>query len=353
MKLKYAHRRGLGRGRASGLVACVLLGCAVIVGAAGCGQSGAARAARGGSAPAPSGVPSFDGERALALIRQQCAFGPRAPGSEGHRRMLEWLVGMLKRYADQVYEQRFQARTPFGGPYEFCNVLARLGPDEGRPFLLMAHWDTRPVADEDPEPNNRNTPILGANDGGSGVAVLLEIGRLMSQTQPPVPVVMAFVDAEDSGRSAYTEMPYAGFCIGSAYLAAHWPEGWPRPEEGILVDLVGGDGKPVPRIPVSPIHGDVKFDLGLEGNSLDANPALVNKVWSTAERLGHEAFVRKPVGPIIDDHVPMIEAGVRMIDIIEVFPVTWHTVDDTPEHCSADSLRQVGDTLMHVIYELL
>jgi Zn-dependent M28 family amino/carboxypeptidase len=256
----------------------------------------------------------------------------------------------LSQYTKRVFQQRFQSITPFGGPYDFCNVLGWLGPQEGQPILLAAHWDTRPVADEDPDPANRDRPIGGANDGGSGVAVLLEMARLMAQQPPPGPVVMAFLDAEDSGRSGYTALPHSGFCIGSAYLAEHWPADWTKPAEGILLDLVGGDGKTIDRIPVKPIHGDVRFDLRLEGHSLDANPSLVNKVWSTAEALGHTAFVRATCGYITDDHVPLIAAGIAMIDIIEVFPLTWHTIEDTPEHCSADSLRQVGDTLMHVIY---
>lgn len=259
----------------------------------------------------------------------------------------------MEELAARVYIQEFRAQTPFGGPYNFANVLAWVGPREGQPLLLAAHWDTRPVADEDPDVANRSKPVPGANDGGSGVAVLLELAELMKVQPPPVPIIMAFLDAEDSGKSG-SDLPYMGFCIGSRYLAEHWPEDWPKPAEGILLDLVGGDGRPIDRIPVRPsVHGDVRFDLRLEGYSLDANASLVNKIWSTAERLGHDAFVRQTCGYITDDHVPLIEAGIKVIDIIEVFPLTWHTVDDTPAHCSAHSLRQVGDTLAHFIYEEL
>lgn len=329
--------------------ALALVTCGLVAVLCGCGCSGSSAETGGDeSAPNPT-VPAFDGACALELIQTQCDFGPRTPGSKAHAEALVWLLAQLRELSGRVLEQRFSSETSFGGPYDFCNVLAWLGPQTGSPLLLAAHWDSRPTADEDPDPANHNSPVLGANDGASGVAVLLEMARLMAQTEPPRPILLAFLDAEDSGSSD-SDQPYSGFCVGSAYLAEHWPEGWAKPAEGILLDLVGGDGKPIPRIPVRPIHGAVEFDLGLESNSLDANPKLVNQVWSQAEALGHKAFVRKTSGYITDDHVPLIRAGIKIIDIIEVFPLTWHTVDDTPEHCSADSLYQVGDTLMHVIY---
>ncbi len=340
--------------RTKSRLALMLSAVAVLAAVCGCGCSGstAAPAQDQPEPPAPATVPQFDGTRALQLVSDQCAFGPRNPGSEGHEQMLAWLVARIGQFARRVLQQDFQATTAFGGPYDFCNVLAWVGPEEGEPILLMAHWDTRPVADQDPDPANRDQPILGANDGGSGVAVLLEMARLMAETAPPRPIIMALVDAEDSGRQG-SGLPYLGFCLGSDYLATHWPDGWAKPPEGVLLDLVGGDGRNIERIPAQSFHGDVAFDLELEGHSLDANPALVNTVWSTAEQLGHAAFVRRSCGPITDDHLPFIEAGIPVIDVLEVFPLSWHTVDDTPEHCSADSLGQVGDTLMHVIYEEL
>jgi Zn-dependent M28 family amino/carboxypeptidase len=310
----------------------------------GCGHSSA-------EAPPPPSVPAFDGAAALSLIQAQCAFGPRTPGSKAHSDTLAWLQAQLQPLAGKVVVQSFSATTPLGGPYDFANVLAVCGPATGDALLLAAHWDSRPIADEDSDPANRTKPVPAADDGASGVAVLLELARMFHGQAPPRPVILAVLDAEDSGTPA-SQMAYEGFCIGTVYLAAHWPAEVTRPAQGVLLDMVGGDGKPVARIPVNPaIHRFPAFRLGREGTSLEANPVLVETIWSQAEALGHGAFIRDSAGYITDDHEPLIEAGIATVDIIHVFPVVWHTVDDTPEHCSADSLFQVGDTLAHAIYK--
>lgn len=338
-------------GVVGGLAVLAALATAATLSSCGCGASSAQQQPEPLPTPPPApSVPTFDGARSLELIRAQCAFGPRTPGSEAHERMLAWLQDQLEPLASRLIVQKFSAKTPFGGPYDFANVLAMAGPSTAAPLLLAAHWDSRPVADQDPDPANRSKPVPGADDGASGVAILLELARIFHDQPPPRPILLAFLDAEDSGKAG-SSMPYMGYCIGARYLAAHWPDGWPKPAEGILLDLVGGDGKPVDRIPMQPgIHRNTVFDLGPEGHSLDANPELVNAIWSLAEQLGHSAFVRQTCGYITDDHVPLIAAGIKMVDIIHVFPIVWHTVDDTPDHCSADSLYQVGDTLVHFIY---
>jgi acetylornithine deacetylase/succinyl-diaminopimelate desuccinylase-like protein len=311
----------------------------------GCGPSSGAAS----QTVPPAVVPSFDGTKALASITAQCDLGPRTPGSDAHSACLQWIQDQLGPLTSRVFVQTFDATTTFGGPYHFANVLAWVGPATGAPMLLAAHWDSRPAADEDPDPANHTKPVPGANDGASGVAVLLEIARLAHGTPLPAPVILAFLDAEDSGKGSSAE-PYMGFCLGAQHLAANWPAGWTKPTRGILFDLVGGDGKPDPRIPNPPVPGHVLVQFGLETNSLDANASLVNTVWSQAETLGHKTFVRTPSGEVTDDHVPFIKAGIAMIDIIDVFPPVWHTIDDTPAHCSADTLRQVGDTVVHVLY---
>ncbi len=321
-----------------------------LLAAAAAGVGGCVGAAGDGALPE---VPKFDAQRAYDLIVRQCSFGPRNPGSDGHEACRQWIVQQLQPAASRIVEQQFSAETPFGGPYQFCNILAlfEAGGGKQQPVLIAAHWDTRPVADMDPDPELRNQPILGANDGASGVAVLLELARIMAQDPPPVPVILAFLDAEDSGRPDRTDLPYMGFCIGSRYLANNWPAELPRPAEGILLDMVGGDGRTIPRIPYRPdLHGDPAFDLLKEPNSLSANAALVEEIWSLARRLGHSAFKDAVGAPITDDHLPLTATGIPTIDIIEAFPVAWHTAEDTPEHCSAESLYQVGDTLVHWVY---
>lgn len=303
----------------------------------------------GGGAAPPVSAPEFNRARAFADLQQQCAFGARIPGSQAHEDCLAWLQQQFPG-ADQVMAQAFTAKTPFGGPYNFHNVLVLYGQAApGEPLLLCAHWDCRPKADQDPDPARRDEPVMGANDGASGVAVLLEIARALHASPPPRPVNIALLDAEDSGKEGVTGYTYDGFCLGSEYLAHHWPAALPRPVEGILLDLVGGDNVPNPRCPPR-FGGNDYLDFPFEGESLRAHPALLRTLWDIARRRGHTAF-RPELGPtMIDDHLPFIAAGIPTIDIIDFPPPEWHTADDTPEHCSPDSLFEVGDTVLQYIY---
>jgi Zn-dependent M28 family amino/carboxypeptidase len=289
----------------------------------------------GGAGPAIV-VPTFDQARAFADLQAQCDFGPRLPGSQDHADCLEWLAGQLAG-ADQLIRQDFSASTYFGGPYDFTNLIALFGQGQpGVPFLLCAHWDTRPQADNDPVPANRTQPVLGANDGASGVAVLLEIARALVASPPPHPVIIALLDAEDSGKSGQPG-PYMGFCLGSEYLASHWPGGLAKPAEGILLDMVG----------------DVGATFAQEQFSRSLNAALVDRVWQMASQRGHNAFLGTDGGSVVDDHLPLNDGGIKVIDIIDFFPPpdTWHTINDTPARCSAAMLNQTGDTVMQLLYE--
>lgn len=295
-------------------------------------------------------VGAFDQGRAFDDLEAQCNYGPRIPGSEAHTQCLAWLAQQLAT-ADTLVKQTFESKTPFGGPYSFTNLVAVYGKDQpGVPFLLCAHWDSRPKADEDPLAENRDDPVPGANDGASGVAVLLELARLMHETTPPRPVVIALLDAEDSGKSSSGFNPYQGFCIGAEYLANHWPSEIARPAEGVLLDLVGGDDVANPRLPPR-FGGNDYLDFPIEANSQDANTTLVNAIWSKAEERSHLAFKRTVGRNMTDDHLPFIAAGIKVIDIIDFPPPEWHTVDDTPEHCSPAALAQTGDTLLHYLYD--
>ena len=322
-----------------------LAGLAVM--AASCGACGS-----GGGVPPPGAAPDFDAPRAFADLQAQVDFGSRMPGSPGHAAQLAWMKSTLQPLAARVEEQTFTYTTPFGGPFEGSNLIAVFNPAAtGAITLVGAHWDTRPRADEDPDPANWLLPVPGANDGASGVAVLLELARLFAQQPPPHPVYLAFFDAEDSGKQG-SGLPYLGFCLGSDYLASHWPGGLTLPNQVIVADLVGGTAQHNPRIPVrTDLGGNDYFDLPKEGESLASAPELVNRIWTLAGALGHTAFRQETRGAMIDDHVPFIaHLGLPAVDLIDFPPPVWHTVDDTPEYCSPDALEQVGDTLAHLLY---
>lgn len=294
--------------------------------------------------------PAFDADRAFADLEAQCDFGPRIPGSEAHAQCLAWLQQQLADRGATVITQEFSSSTGLSAEvYDFTNVAGLFAADAaGPPLLLGAHWDSRARADHDPAPALRNQPVLGANDGASGVAVLLEIARALQVRAPDRPIMIAFFDAEDQGDTG-SRLPNAGWILGSQYMADNWPNELPWPEEMILLDLVGGDEVHNPRVG-TPLNSDDRFELLMERNSLQQAPDLVDRIWTIAEGLGHEAFVRTQGQTIIDDHIPFLNAGVEAIDIIEFVPPEWHTTDDTPEHCSPNSLLQVGDTVLEFIY---
>ncbi len=284
--------------------------------------------------------PPFSGERALEDIARQVAFGPRVPGTEAHARTRQFLVDSLGQYADRVSQQTFTYTDPADSSriYEGTNIIAsfNLAPESGRRVMLAAHWDTRAISDQDPDPANRTKPTPGANDGGSGVAVLLEMARVMNDNDPAVGVDLVFFDLEDLGREAergdstVLAVPYA---IGSRYFAAN-SNGY-APAYGILLDIVC----------------DRNLRLPKEGYSVRYAKDVVDKVWRAADRVGAGAFVDEAGAAIYDDHVPLLERGIPVIDLIQhPFPSYWHTTADTPDKCSAASLEQVGNVLIEVIY---
>lgn len=319
----------------------------LIAGWTSCGSNTVPPANPDPPAPPPPAIPDFDADAAFSLLEAQVNLGVRAPGTDGHDQCEEFIHAELSKYADKVIKQDFQAATTYGGPYDFTNIIGFFGPETGTKLMLCAHWDTRPVADEDPDQDNQVKPVPGANDGASGVAVLLELARAFAESAPPIPIIMAFWDAEDSGDSSNTDQ-YNGFLIGSDYYVKHWPEGG-RPDEVILLDIVGGDSERNERVGTR-FGGNSTFDLPIERYSLEAAPNLVNEIYTAAESLGHDAFKRRLGYRVIDDHKPFIDAGIPAVDIIEFDYPEWHTVDDTPEHCDPDSLKQVGETLLEVIY---
>jgi glutaminyl-peptide cyclotransferase len=277
-----------------------------------------------------SQVPAFDQNRAFEYLQKQCAFGPRNPGSPGHQKCLRFLVGELEQMADAVVEQPFlQTVHREEKSYQFTNVIASFG-NQGERVLLCAHWDTRPWADHDSDPKNRNKPVLGANDGASGVAVLLEIARILKQVPLPRGVDIVLFDGEDSGTEGRNE----SWCLGSRYFAQNKRSDY-NPRYGILLDMIG----------------DKDLYLPIERNSQKYAPELVHRVWTKAEELGLPAFDRFLGSEMIDDHLELLNVGIPVIDIIDFDYPYWHTLQDTEDKCSPESLGIIGTLLLHLIYE--
>ncbi len=275
--------------------------------------------------------PKFDSQKAYAYLLKQCEIGPRHPGSPGHRQARDYLKATLSQFADQVITQPFPLK--FGRPektVEAYNIIARFLPDESERILLCAHWDTRPWADKDPDPKYHNTPILGANDGASGVAVLLEVARLLQSHPPPVGVDIVLFDGEDSG----SEGSMNSWAQGSAYYARHLSRS-EHPRFGILIDMIG----------------DADLEIFQETNSRTYARPVVDKVWEIAHDLGCTAFKPEVGISVMDDHIPLLQVGIPCIDLIDLDYPYWHTMADTPDKCSAASLDQVGQVLIHVIYK--
>ena len=282
--------------------------------------------------------PAFDGERALALVETQVGFGPRVPGTEGHRRTRQFLVETLQPYADRVDEHRFTYRDRHDTThvYEGVNIIASFNARAGRRVMLAAHWDTRPVADRDPDPARRTLPVPGANDGASGTAVLLEMARLLHETPPGVGVDIVLFDLEDIGDEMEEGADSSAgnpFAIGSEAFAREFAAY--RPSYGILLDMVCDRDLRIPR----------------EANSWRYARPVMEKVWAAARSVGADAFVDEVGQAVYDDHIPFLRRGIRVVDLIHTpFPDTWHTTADTPDRCSAGSLQQVGDVVAEVVY---
>ncbi len=269
----------------------------------------------------------FDGAQAFAYVEAQLAFGNRIPGTAEHQAMGRWLDSLLRQRADTVILQDWVHESLAGDSLPLRNVLARFNPTAASRILFLAHWDTRPKADG-PNSQDKDQPVPGANDGGSGVAVLLAIADALRDSAPAVGVDLLFVDGEDYG--VFSEK--ADVLIGSRYYAANMPPG--RPRYAVLFDMVGDLN---PRFPK-------------EGNSLIGAPDVVKDVWDAARDIGYgHIFVDATGQSIDDDHIPLQQAGVPTIDIIDFDYPHWHTPEDTIDKISAGSLQAVGDVALELV----
>jgi glutaminyl-peptide cyclotransferase len=253
----------------------------------------------------------FDGQRALADVYTQVAFGPRTPGSSGHAQVQEWIRLELEMAGWMV---EFQESDEMGHPIR--NIVAKRN-DLPPQIILGAHYDTRFFADEDPDPAKRTEPVPGGNDGASGVAVLLELSRTLSDEETAIWLV--FFDAEDNGRIEGWD-----WILGSRAFVA---QNIIAPEAVVIVDMIG----------------DADLRVYMEKNS---DPSLRAEIWKTAGELGYgNVFIPQIKYSMLDDHTPFLEAGIPAVDIIDFDYPYWHTVEDTADKISAQSLQIIGETL--------
>lgn len=275
----------------------------------------------------------FDANLAFDILEKQCEFGPRPPGSDAHIKTRDYLFAELKKYADTISLQPYTSEVdtiddpPKRQTLHMNNIIAEFGTKHNETMLLAAHWDTRPCADKDPKSENQRKPIIGANDGASGVAVLLEIARILKTTPPPLRIVIILFDGEDYGKT--TDQMF----LGSRYFAKNMGK-W-KPDYGILLDMIG----------------DKDLEIPKEQISWTANPEFMDIIWQRAKKLGLDSFQDRDGPAVMDDHVPLIQAGIPMVNIIDFDYPHWHTLEDTVDKCSPKSLEIVGKLVVSLIYE--
>jgi hypothetical protein len=319
-----------------------------------CGSGSAKADNSADDAAAAVQAPTFNADSAYACVKAQTDMGPRTPQSAAHAQCQAWMVAKLRAAgADTVIEQRATVTDYYGKKLPINNIFAQYNRAAKKRILLLAHYDTRPWADEDADASKHSTPIDGANDGASGVGVLIEIARTLgSNNMPAVGVDILMVDAEDSGISAPDDASddeqakaELSWCLGTQYFVQHMPYNAANaPSQAILLDMVGGK--------------DAVFKH--EYFSYQAARSVAQKVWQTAADAGYASrFVDTIGGAVTDDHLHIIGAGIPAIDIIEIghpqtgtFNPTWHTTADTIDNIDANTLMAVGQTLINYIYSL-
>lgn len=323
---------------------------AIILAAAACSCSGNNQAKEGEQTDTPSPVAAaigtFNADSAYNHIARQVAFGPRVPGTDGHRKCADYIIGTLtSQGVDTLIVQTGEVKAFNGDVLPIKNIIAGFNTRNSKRVLIAAHWDTRPWAEMETNMNLRDMPIPGANDGGSGVGVLLEIARNLAIKHPSVGVDLIFFDAEDYGNADGFGTNPDSWCLGSQY----WVENMTPysadnlPVYGILLDMVGGR--------------DARFNYEAFSAQNASTPTI--KVWSEAERLGYaDIFPRSIGGAATDDHVVLTRAGIPTTDIIEInnvetqtFPPTWHTHNDNMDNIDRNTLKAVGETVLNVIYK--
>lgn len=291
--------------------------------------------------------PAFQSDSAMQYVEDQCAFGPRLPESEASALCGDYIIEKFEKFGTQVREQIADVTIYDGSKVSARNIIASINPENPDRILLCAHWDCRPWADHDPNPDNHHTPVMGANDGASGVAVMLEIARVLQQQPVKLGIDFVCFDVEDMGTPEWAEEDYDSgretWCLGSKVWAEEARNNQYSARYGILMDMVGGRGCTFSKELISQEY---------------AGP-IVDLIWKLAGQLGYRHyFPMRDGGYLMDDHVNVnLVAGIPCLDIVphftegpSSFGPTWHTVQDTPENIDPNVLNAVGQTLVQLIY---
>lgn len=291
-----------------------------------------------------SKAPTFEADSAYTYVANQVAFGPRVPNSKAHKQCGDYLAAELTRFGAQLYVQEANLKAYDGTLLEARNLIGSYNPEQSKRVLLFAHWDSRPYSDHDPDPANLRKPLDGADDGASGVGVLLEIARQLGQQTPNIGVDILFCDAEDYGTPEFVDdYKPDTWCLGSQFWAKNPHVKNYKAEFGILLDMVGGKGATFFR----------------EYQSKRSAAPILEMVWSKARDLGYgKYFINADGGAITDDHQYVISGrGIPSIDIINYDPDTetgfapyWHTQQDNMDNIDRETLKAVGQTILEVIY---
>lgn len=291
-------------------------------------------------------VPDFCADSAYQYVADQVACGYRTPGSEGQRRCAEYLVGQMRRWCDTVIVQPFTTKLWDGREVQGKNIIATTrglrGDDDGKRVLLAAHWDSRLWADHDPDKSNHHSPFDGANDGASGVGVLMEVARAIAAQPLGVAVDFIFFDIEDQGVPEWADSyEEDSWCLGSQYWSRHPHVPYYTAVYGVLLDMVGTE---------QPRYTKEQISRNYAGG-------IMNKMWTAADALGYgNIFVNSETDPILDDHYYVNRlAGVPMIDVVQnsqgcSFFKHWHTMGDNMEHVDRNSLNTIGVVLLKMLY---
>jgi len=287
-------------------------------------------------------VPKFDSSSAYQFVADQVAFGPRVPNTKGHKACKEYLVGKLAEFGATVIQQDFKAQAYTGITLNATNIIGQFNPGAKKRILLAAHWDSRHISDNDPDEARRNEQVLGADDGASGVGVLLEVAKQVGANPiENMGIDIIFFDAEDHGENGGEEVESWG--LGSQYWSRNFHVTGYKADYGILLDMVGGKNARFP----------------IEGTSARYAPTVVRKIWKLAQGMGYgDYFSAENVGGITDDHyfvntiaqIPMVDIINLPTDSGQTFVKHWHTTTDNMDNIDKRTLRAAGQVVLAVLY---